>query len=194
VADCFHVVKLANAAIDGVRRRVQQATLGHRGRKHDPLYRIRRALLAGIERLDADAVARIGAALAVGDPDDEVGCAWVAKELVRDVFATHDRDLAARRLVTFYEWVAHVEDDEFTRPAATLSRWQDEILAYHDTGGLSSPRAEAINLDVKNIKRAARGSTNFDNYRARTLSRLGQSWQPPTTARLRGPHALALAA
>ncbi len=36
VADCFHVVKLANAAIDDVRRRVQQATCGHRGRKHDP--------------------------------------------------------------------------------------------------------------------------------------------------------------
>jgi transposase len=36
VVDHFHVTKLANAAIDDVRRRVQQATLGHRGRKHDP--------------------------------------------------------------------------------------------------------------------------------------------------------------
>src|SRR5665811_276269 len=59
VADCFHVVKLANAAIDDVRRRVQQETTGHRGHKHDPLYRIRRALLAGIERLDDDAIGRV---------------------------------------------------------------------------------------------------------------------------------------
>ncbi len=30
VADPFHVVRLANRCIDGVRRRVQNATLGHR--------------------------------------------------------------------------------------------------------------------------------------------------------------------
>jgi transposase len=42
VLDHFHVQKLANAAIDDVRRRVQQETTGHRGRKPDPLYRSRR--------------------------------------------------------------------------------------------------------------------------------------------------------
>lgn len=38
VADPFHVVKLANAKLDECRRRVQNETLGHRGRKYDPLY------------------------------------------------------------------------------------------------------------------------------------------------------------
>ena len=159
----------ANAAIDDVRRRVQQETLGHRGHKHDPLYRIRRTLLAGIERLGPDALTRIPA-LAAGDPYDEVGCAWTAKELVRAVFATRDHELAARRLVEFYEWVALVEVPELVRLATTLSRWQDEFLAYHHTGGVSSARVEAINLDVKNIKRVARGFTNFDNYRARSFT------------------------
>jgi hypothetical protein len=37
VVDHFHVVRLANAALDEVRRRVQHTTLGHRGRKNDPL-------------------------------------------------------------------------------------------------------------------------------------------------------------
>lgn len=37
--------------LDEVRRRVQQATLGRRGHKDDPLYRIRRTLLTGIEHL-----------------------------------------------------------------------------------------------------------------------------------------------
>ena len=44
VADPFHVVKLANSAVDDVRRRVQNETTGGRGTKHDPLYRIRRLL------------------------------------------------------------------------------------------------------------------------------------------------------
>ena len=40
---------LANAAIDDVRRRVQQETTGHCGRKRDPLYRIRKVLLLADE-------------------------------------------------------------------------------------------------------------------------------------------------
>ncbi len=46
VVDHFHAVRLANQALDEVRRRTQQTTLGHRGRRGDPLYRIRRRLLA----------------------------------------------------------------------------------------------------------------------------------------------------
>jgi hypothetical protein len=38
VVDHFHAIRLANLVVDQVRRRVQQATLGHRGRKRDPLY------------------------------------------------------------------------------------------------------------------------------------------------------------
>jgi transposase len=45
VVDHFHAIKLANAVVDQIRRRTQQATLGHRGRKRDPLYRIRKLLL-----------------------------------------------------------------------------------------------------------------------------------------------------
>ena len=52
VVDHFHAVQLGNAAVDDVRRRVQQATLGHRGRKDDPLYRIRRTLLVADDRLN----------------------------------------------------------------------------------------------------------------------------------------------
>ena len=46
VLDAFHIVKLAGDALDEVRRRVQQDTLGHRGRKGDPLYQIRLLLRA----------------------------------------------------------------------------------------------------------------------------------------------------
>jgi transposase len=52
VADPFHVVKLAGHKLDEVRRRVQNETLGHRGRKTDPLYRARKLLLLAKQRLD----------------------------------------------------------------------------------------------------------------------------------------------
>lgn len=38
IADPFQVIKLANSKLDECRRRVQNETLGHRGRKTDPLY------------------------------------------------------------------------------------------------------------------------------------------------------------
>ena len=71
--DVFHAVKLANAAVDDVRRRVQRETLGHRGRNDDPLYGIRRLLTRGYERLSDKQRARITEALRRGDPYDEVG-------------------------------------------------------------------------------------------------------------------------
>ena len=46
VLDAFPIVKLAGDATGEVRRRVQQDTLGHCGRKGDPLYQIRLLLRA----------------------------------------------------------------------------------------------------------------------------------------------------
>ena len=84
VVDHFHVVRLANSALDDVRRRVQQVATGHRGRKPDPLYRIRRRLLAAHERLSPEAFDRMLEWLDVGDLDGEVAAAYLAKELLRE--------------------------------------------------------------------------------------------------------------
>ena len=77
VADPFHVVRAANRVVDKVHRRVQNETLGHRGRKGDPLYRIRKLLLSGAERLDERGHERMLLGLCRGDPHDELLGAWV---------------------------------------------------------------------------------------------------------------------
>jgi transposase len=78
VADPFHVVRAGNRCLDAVRRRVQNETLGHRGRKDDPLYRIHKIMLAGNERLDDRGRQRMLLGLRFGDPHDEVLGAWLA--------------------------------------------------------------------------------------------------------------------
>ena len=55
VLDAFHVVKLGGQAVEEVRRRVQQAITGHRGRKGDPLYGIRNLLRCAAGTLDRPA-------------------------------------------------------------------------------------------------------------------------------------------
>ena len=88
VADPFHVTRVANRMVDQVRRRVQNETFGHRGRKADPLFGIRKLLLSGDERLDEQGREKLLAGLRVGDPHDEVLGAWLAKESVRSVYLT----------------------------------------------------------------------------------------------------------
>jgi transposase len=95
VADPFHVIRAGNRCLDKVRRRVQNKTLGHRGRKRDPLYRIRKLLLSGHERLDEAGHQRMLLGLRVGDPADEVLGAWLAEESVRDVYLGEDPAEAA---------------------------------------------------------------------------------------------------
>ncbi len=68
VADPLHVIRLANQRLDEVRRRVQNETLGHRGRKADPLYRIRSLLTAAHERISDRGRTRLRGLLDAGDP------------------------------------------------------------------------------------------------------------------------------
>jgi transposase len=103
VVDHFHAVRLANMVVDQVRRRVQQATLGHRGRQHDPLYRIRKLLLTAQEQLTQRGRARLRAGLAAGDPTGEVAAAWQGKELLRAVYAAAG-PAASAALSRFYRW------------------------------------------------------------------------------------------
>ena len=68
VADPYHVVQLGNRALDECRRRVQNDTLGHRGRRDDPLYRARRRLVMAAERLTDSGRERLMGLLRAGDP------------------------------------------------------------------------------------------------------------------------------
>jgi transposase len=72
VADPFHVVRLASSKLDECRRRVQNATIGHRGHKPDPLYRCRRLLTKADERLEEHGREKLLGLLRAGDPEGEV--------------------------------------------------------------------------------------------------------------------------
>jgi transposase len=186
VVDHFHAIRLANTVVDQVRRRVQQATLGHRGRKPDPLYRIRKLLLTAQEQLTQRGQARLRAGLAAGDPTGEVAAAWQGKELLRAVYAAASPAAARAALDHFYHWCDGVGVAELSRLARTVTAWEAEILAWHVTGGCSNGPTEALNLLIKKVKRVGHGFRNFANYRLRLLLHCGVTWQTHRTVRLRG--------
>jgi transposase len=179
VADPFHVTRVANRTLDQVRRRVQNETLGHRGRNVDPLFRIRKLLLRGDERLDERGRDKMLAGLRFGDPHDEVLGAWLAKEAVRSVYLVEDAEEAAVLLDNAIAACRADEVAEIRTLGHTLSRWRGEILNHHRTGASNGP-TEGTNFCAKQVKRAGRGFTNFDHYRLRVLLHAGGvTWPSP---------------
>jgi transposase len=186
VVDHFHAIRLANLVVDQVRRRVQQATLGHRGRKRDPLYCIRKLLLTAQEQLNQRGRVRLRAGLAASDPGGEVAAAWQGKELLRAVYGAVGTPAARAALERFYRWADGVQVPELSRLARTVRIWEAELLAWHATSGCSNGPTEAINLLVKKVKRVGHGFRNFANYRLRLLLHCGVRWQTHRTVGLRG--------
>jgi len=168
VLDAFHVVKLGTQVVDEVRRRVQQETLGHRGLKDDPLYKIRGLLRHGHEHLTDRQLAKLNVCLEVGDPDYEVTVAWSAYQQLRSAYATkgsRGREIAEKVIASF----PSCPIPEVARLGRTLRQWRQQVLAYFDTSGVSNGGTEAINLLIEKTRRLAHGFRNFDNYRLRIL-------------------------
>jgi transposase len=169
VLDAFHVVKLATQVVDEVRRRVQQDIHGHRGRKDDPLYRIRNILRAGAENLTDRQRTRLENAFTADERHVEVQVAWSCAQQVRSCYhqGSHatGREVAEKILTSF----TSCPIPEVARLGRTLKQWSREFLGYFDTDGASNGGTEAINGLIALHRRIARGFHNRENYRLRML-------------------------
>jgi transposase len=178
VLDAFHVLKLALRAREEARRRVQHDQLGHRGRKHDPLYQIRNALRAGADRLTARQIERIEAGLNAGDPDFEVTVAWRCYQQLRSAY--HATNLAEGRkiAITVLDSFPTCPIPEIARLGRTLRAWREQFLAYFTTGRANNGGTEAINGIIELHRRIARGFRNPANYRLRMILASGRLTHP----------------
>jgi transposase len=168
--DHFHLIMLANKAVTAVRQRVTRELLGRRGRQLDPVWANRRLLLRGRERLSQAALARMWNGCVDHDPSGQILSAWIAKEELRALCATaatggHRADIG-RRLWAFYSWCAAADIPELTTLAETIETWWPAIEVFLTTG-LTNARTEGTNRLIKQVKRAACGFRNRDNYRRR---------------------------
>lgn len=185
VLDPFHVVKLGLDCVDQVRRRVQQDTLGHRGRARDPLYGIRRLLRRRRDRLGPKAWARLQAGLLAGDPAGELTLAWTVAQDLMALYQLTDPAHARQRAQTLIADLRGCPIPELARLGRTLHAWRDELCAHFDHPAVSNGPTENLNLKVKNTKRIARGYRKFAHYRLRLLLNHGRirEDQPPTRIR-----------
>jgi transposase len=164
--------------MEETRRRVQQEQLGHRGRKHDPLYKIRNILRAGVERLTNRQIERLETGLQAGDPDYQVTIAWRCYQQLRSAYhassLTEGHAIAVKIVDTFHTCPI----PEIARLGRTLRAWKAQFLVYFTTNRASNGGTEAINGVIELHRRIARGFRNLNNYRLRMILAAGWLTHP----------------
>ncbi len=175
VMDPFHVVRLGGEALDKCRRRIQQATLGHRGRKGDPLYGARRTLSTGAGLLTPKQQTRLDAVFA-NDAHVEVEATWGVYQQMITAYREPDR-AAGKQIMTGL--IASVSAGvpgklkEVITLGRTLKKRAADVLAYFDRPGTSNGPTEAINGRLEHLRGSALGFRNLTNYVARSLLETG---------------------
>ena len=175
VMDPFHVVQLAGTALDDCRRRVQQATLGHRGRAGDPLYGARRTLHTGVGLITAKQQQRLETLFAA-DEHVEVEATWGIYQRMIAAFREPDRRHARELMQAVIDSLATGVPKalkELARLGRTLKRRAVDVLAYFDRPGTSNGPTEAINGRLEHLRGSALGFRNLTNYIARSLLETG---------------------
>ncbi|GIH69857.1 hypothetical protein Mth01_21100 [Sphaerimonospora thailandensis] len=178
VVDLFHVVQLANKAVGDVRRRVTFERYGRRGRATDLEYTIKNLLVRGKEKLSERAQGKLLCALSdLGDGGHQIGAAWRAKELLRDLVKLSPnqtgraptRPQIAAALEAFFVFCGTIGASvpELQTLAETISLWRAEIARGVATG-YSNAAAEGINRLVKLVYRAGFGFRNVTNQQRRS--------------------------
>lgn len=175
VMDPFHVVQLAGDALDRTRQRVQQETLGHRGRRGDPLYAIRRVLRTGEAFLTEKQQSRLDAVFA----DPAHADVWRAWRVYQQVVAAYREKYAGlgrkrlRELIDVLKATTPAWFVELRKLSYTLDRRRQDILAYFDHPRTSNGPTEAINGRLEHLRGSALGFRNLTNYIARSLLEAG---------------------
>lgn len=134
VMDPFHVVRLAGNALDDCRRRVQLDTRGHRGRKSDPLYRVRRTLRTRYPLLNARQKARLEAVF-TDEAHLAVQLCWSFYQRLIAAYAQPDRGRGKTMMTTIIITLRHGLPDaleELAQLGRTLWRRRTDVLAYFD--------------------------------------------------------------
>ncbi len=175
VMDPFHVVRLAGDALDRCRRRVQQDLHGHRGRKHDPLYRARRTLHTGADLLTDRQRQRL-TALFVADEHVQVEATWRIYQRMIAAYREPDRTKGRSTMKKLIDSLSHGVPralSELITLGRTLRKRAEDVLAYFDRPGTSNGPTEAINGRLEHLRGSALGFRNLTNYIARSLLETG---------------------
>ena len=162
VADKFHVVRLANWAMEAIRKEEQKKFA-----KSRRIYfkKSRWILLKRKDKLKEDEMLQLTNMLAVSE---RLRKAYLLKEEFYDMINSPDHKQLVTRWRAWQDSVLEASLPSFTKLAETVSKWSKEILTAVATG-YSNGFIEGCNNRTKVLKRVCYGVRNFDRFRNRIL-------------------------
>ena len=162
VADKFHAVRLANDALDTIRKEVQT-----RLDKSDKKWfkNSRRVLLRRQHKLSSGERAKLSQMFAFSE---RLTVAHALKEEYYRLFDSCDRKTFKERLRNFRKHVLASNIAPFVRVLKTTEQWKEEIWNGIRTG-YNNGFTEGCNNTIKVLKRVCYGFRNFANFRRRIM-------------------------
>lgn len=165
IFDHFHVVKLANDALDRVRIDTYKSLDSKE--KASAIKGLRWVLLGNRQQLGSEgADQRLKKALSV---NAELSTSYYLKEDLRRVWNQADKDSAKTIL---HNWIMEAKGSgvkHMKKLADTIELHADGILAYYDFR-ISSGKVEGVNNKIKTVKRQAYGFRDDEYFKLRILS------------------------
>jgi len=161
VADPFHVVQLAGKKLEEVR----SVVLGNMGRETP---RVKRALLAPKEKLREEDKEKLATLWQTTKPWPHLKVAWIAKEKIRDLYHSRNRESAEKKFQLILAYLEGVESKPLTTLRKTLIQWQDQILNNFDHR-TSNGYTEGCHTKIKMLKRLSYGFRNRERYKIKML-------------------------
>lgn len=163
IADKFHAVRMANDALDTIRKDVQKA-LSADQRKY--FKRSRYLLLKREDALTTDEDRRARTVLL--SCSEKLSAAYAMKEAYFSIMESKSKEEFMFRLKRFQLAVEETKLAPFLKLLRTTLAWKKELLNACLTG-LNNGFTEGCNTTIKTLKRLAYGFRNFENFKRRIL-------------------------
>ncbi|MFA6233015.1 MAG: ISL3 family transposase [Bacteroidota bacterium] len=179
VYDKFHIAKMLSHAVDLVRRSEQKVykqngITAFTGKRYLFLRRSDRWTEHHHEQY-RNIEAEFGATRLA---QSKIGRAWAIKEAFRLIWNYVTVGWARRFFRSWYFWATHSRMAPIISVARTLKERLDGILCYF-RHGITNAFSESVNAKIQEIKSAARGFRNFENYRIAILFYCGKLSMKP---------------
>jgi transposase len=162
VHDRYHVSAYLNEAVDKVRR-AEHKELMSQG--DQALKGTRQLWLYNPQNFDAQQAEEFSR---LKDLGLKVARAWAAKELFSKFWEYLEEGWARRFFRQWYSWVSRSRLRPVVEVAQMLKRHLDNLVTYL-RHRITNAVTEGLNSKIQNLKSAARGFRNFENYRIRIL-------------------------
>jgi len=160
VHDPYHVVAMANKAIDETRRDMYRSL---KGDSKTVIKGSRFLLLRGFEKLKEDSLERLIALMELNEPLYQ---AYLLKEDLRMFWNLPNRQAGETFLNAWVEEAKATELKHFVKLAATLEEHRPGLLAYFEHR-ISTGPLEGLNNKIKVLKRNAYGYRDMEYFKYR---------------------------